>query len=356
MKRLSFVLFLAVLLTAACGKTPGPEESVPEGELTVNLTGLWDSATTKATPGSAGENKLNNLTLYVFDAAGMLDASHTCTDAEIAARQATVRSKTGQKTLCAVANMSAAMQAEADAKYRLADLDGVPYGLADNGPTSLVMRGVTTGVSVSSGSVASTTVELARGVSRISLERVENKLPAPFGAVTLRHAFLCNVVGNQNLGGVADADPGKYINREATRGHVRNQVIGVGNVEAECKDLTFKALGNQEVANGDARSFQNVFFYAFPNPLTTPNNGFHETFTPTATVLMVVVTVKGTDYYYPVPLRNGLLANTEYKVSLTLAGLGNTEDDPFARIDKGDLKATISVSPWSDGTPISETI
>ena len=202
----------------------------------------------------------------------------------------------------------------------------------------------------------STTVELVRGVSRISLERVENKLPAPFGAVTLRHAFLCNVVGNQNLGGVADADPGKYINREATRGHVRNQVIGVGNVEAECKDLTFKTLGSPEVANGDARSFQNVFFYAFPNPLTTPNNGFHETFTPTATVLMVVVTVKGTDYYYPVPLRNGLLANTEYKVSLTLAGLGNTEDDPFARIDKGDLKATISVSPWSDGIPISETI
>lgn len=355
MKRLSIILSFVALLAAACDKTPGPGEAVPEGELTVNLTGLWDT-TTKSTPGSAGENKLNRLTLYVFDAAGMLDVSHTCTDAEIAARQATVRTKTGRKTLCAVANMSAAMQAEADAKYRLADLDGVSYGLADNSPTSLVMRGVTTDVSVSSGSGGSATVNLVRGVSRVSLESVGNKLPAPFGTVTLRHAFLCNVVGNQNLGGGADADPGKYINREATRGHVRNQVIGVGNVEAECKDLTFKTLGNQEVANGDARSFQNVFFYAFPNPLTTQNDGFHDSFTPTATVLMVVVTVKGTDYYYPVPLRNGLVANTEYKVSLTLAGLGNTEDDPFARIDKGDMNATISVSPWNDGTPITETI
>ena len=355
MKRLLIILPAAALMAAACGKIPGPAAAAPEGELTVSLTGLWDTAGTKATPGNADENKLNKLTLYVFDAAGMLDVSHACTSAEIAAQQVKLRTKTGRKTICAVANMSAAMQVQADTKYRLADLDAIPYELADNSPTGFVMRGVSGDVSVSSGSGGSATVSLVRGVARVSLESVKNNLPAPFGTVKLRHAFLCNVVGNQNIGGVADADPQKYINREATRGHVRNQVIGTGSVEAECKDLTFKTLG-QDVAHGDTQSLQNSRFYAFPNPLTTPNNGFNENFTPTATVLMVVVSVKGTDYYYPVPLRNGLVANTEYKVELTLAGLGNTEEDPFARIDKGDLTATISVSPWNNGATITETI
>ena len=42
--------------------------------------------------------------------------------------------------------------------------------------------------------------------------------------------------------------------------------------------------------------------------------------------------------------------------NLTLAGLGNTVDEPFARIEKADLAATIQVSPWNTGAGISETI
>ena len=291
----------------------------------------------------------------MFDSNGMLDISHTCDAAEIGARQARLTIKTGTKTVCAVANMPAGVASQANARYLLSELEAVPYELSDNTPSSLVMRGTRSNVTVTSGTGGSTTVELTRGVARVSLGSVRNSLPGPYGSVRLVHAFLCNVVGNQNLKGDAAAVPDKFLNREATRGHVRTQVIGTGGVEAECKDLTFRTLGD-EVALNAAKTYADKFFYAFPNALTTPNNGFNATFSPTATVLMVVVAIKGVNYYYPVPLKGGLAANTEYKVDLTLVGLGNTEDDPFARIDKADLNATVSVSPWTTGGGISETI
>ena len=121
--------------------------------------------------------------------------------------------------------------------------------------------------------------------------------------------------------------------------------------------LTFVNLAGESLANGGTKTFSpQKTFYALPNALTTPNNGFNAKFTPTSTVLMVVVNIKGKDYYYPIPLKNGIAANTAYQVDLTVSGLGNTEDDPFAKIEKADLVATVSISEWTTGSGISETI
>lgn len=346
----NFILIpVAACLAAGCAKAPVP--AVAETDLTVNLAGL---SATKSTDGTASENRIGNLTLFVFDAGGMLDVSHACTQAEIDAGRATLRIKTGTKVVYAVANMNEGLAARANAVVRQADLDAVPYALSDNGPSSLVMRGVSAAAPVT-GSGGTATVSLARGVARVWLGSVRNNLPAPYGSVRVRHAFLCNVVGNRDLGGQAAPDPARYVNQEATRGHVQAQVIGTGSVEAECKELTFRSLGD-DLAWNATRTYDQCFFYAFPNALTTPNQGFHAQFLPTATVLMVVVTIQGTDYYYPVPLSGGIAANTEYRVDLTLSGLGNTGDAPFIRIEKADLSANIRVSPWDTGAGISENI
>ena len=150
-------------------------------------------------------------------------------------------------------------------------------------------------------------------------------------------------------------DPAAFLNRDATRAHVRSQVIGTGSNTADCPDLTFCSLGD-DVASGATKTYGNRFLYAFPNALTTSNNGFTDPFTPTATVLMTVVRIKDRNYYYPVALKGGLAANTEYKVDLTISGLGNKEDNPFAKIEKGDLTATVQVLAWTTGTPVSENI
>ena len=348
--KISLLLCAAACLLAACNKLPA-ELPIAEGSLTVDLSGI---SATKATTGTTAENTVGNLSLFVFDENGMLDLAHNCSATEIQNKKAVLRIKTGTKTVYAAANLNPSLQEQASAVCRLSDLEALAYALSDNAPGGLVMRGSKSSVKVTTSS-ASTTVPLTRGVARVSLSSVKNSLPAPYGTVKLERAFLCNVVGNQNLKGDAAPDISKYVNQEATRGHVKSQVIGTGSVEAECPELTFKTLG-ESVASGKSQSYTNKFFYGFPNALKTPNNGFNATFTPTATVLMVVVTIKDIPYYYPVPLSGGLAANTEYKVDLTLAGLGNTEDDPFARIQKGELSVSVSVSAWTTGTGISETI
>ena len=352
MKKTCILLSAAALFAVGCSRLPAADPPGTESELTVNLCGLPES---KATPGTDAENTINNLSLYVFDADGMLDIVHACTADEIARKTAKFPVKTGVKTVYAIANMNETVAASANATFLLSDLEGVAYSLSDNRPSGLVMRGSMPSVAVSAASGGSTSVDLVRGVARISLGSVKNNLPAPYGTVKVVHAFLCNVVGNQNLKGNASPDPASYLNRDATRGHVRTQVIGVGSNAAECAELTFCTLGD-DIASGATKTYSNRFFYAFPNALTTPNNGFSDPFTPTATVLMTVVRIKDRNYYYPVALKGGLAANTEYKVDLTITGLGNKEDNPFAKIAKGDLTATVQVLPWTTGTPVSETI
>ena len=352
MKKTCILLCAAALTAAGCSRLPAADPPGDEAVLTVNLSGMPNS---KATPGTDAENAVNSLSLYVFDADGMLDVVHACTGEEIGRRTAKIPVKTGVKTVYALANMSETLASRANGIYLLSDLEEVPYSLSDNRPSGLVMRGSMSSVAVSAASGGAASVDLVRGVARISLGSVKNNLPAPYGTVKVLHAFLCNVVGNQNLKGDASADPASFVNRDATRGHVRTQVIGTGSNTAECADLTFCTLGD-EIASGAVKTYANRFFYAFPNVLTTPNNGFSEPFTPTATVLMTVVRIKDRNYYYPVPLKGGLAANTEYRVDLTLSGLGNKEDDPFAKIDKGELTATVQVLPWTTGTPVSENI
>ena len=55
-------------------------------------------------------------------------------------------------------------------------------------------------------------------------------------------------------------------------------------------------------------------------------------------------------------LEKKLESNKDYKVDLTLIGLGNTEDDPFKKIEKADLTATVSVSDWTTGATYTESI
>lgn len=346
-KFLAFSFLLASVVSACSGELS--ENSGPV--LTVHLDPAF---TTKAvTPATAGEKKVSALDLYVFDANGLLDLSHACTGEEIAAGKAVMRVKTGSKTVCALANLSAALRAEAGGKVALSDLQAVAFQLEDNAPDGLLMTASAT-ATVASGSGGTATLELTRPVARVALGSVTNKLPAPYGTVSVLRAFLCNVAGNQNVAG--DAATTAWLNRNATPDNAAaNHVIGTGSYAAQAKALTFAELGDDVTLNG-TKQYDNRFFYAFPNALTNPNNGFSATFSPTATVLMVVVRIKGVDYYYPVPLTGGLERNKDYKVDLTLIGLGNTGDHPFDKIEKADLTATVSVSDWTTGTTYTESI
>lgn len=338
---------LSVLALAACTRDPRPGG----GErLTVDLVGFPE---TRAIVGAtAGEMKVNSLNLYVFDSNGMLDISHACTDADIAAKRVVMNVKTGVKTVYALANFRGDPLAAANAKATCAELEQVPFDLGDNSTDGLLMTASASAM-VAPGAGGSASLSLTRPVARVALGSVTNKLPAPYGTVKVLRAFLCNVAGNQNVAG--DAPESVWYNRNATRDNVAGHVVGTPGYAAEHAALTFAEL-NEDVPLNAQHPFTNRFFYAFPNARTNPNNGHSSPFSPTATVLMVVVQVRNIPYYYPVVLDKKLERNKDYKVDLTLIGLGNPQDRPFDRIEKADLAVSVSVSDWTSGATYNESI
>lgn len=352
MKNILLTLPALLLLAGACDK-----QAIRDGVSTLNVH--WAEVPTKGAATDA-EKKLNTLWFFVFDANGMLEIAHECTSAELTARQAGLTVKTGGKSVYAVANLTGAPLTAAKACVKAADLEAVTIDLADNSTTSFVMvaRGTVT-VSASSGGACSLSLE--RPVAKVSLGTVTNALPSPYGAVKVRQAFLCNVVGNQNLGGTAS--PSIWYNQngtDAANGR-KEATIGQGGHNAQVPSLTWKSYGTgQSVGlNGKYDFSSGAVFYAMPNATTAvpSNSPYTQNFTPTCTVLMLVVEIKSKLYYYPVALSKQLKKNTDNLVNIRLVGLGNTLDEgPFNKIGRAELAVDVRVLDWSAGSTYTETI
>jgi len=363
MKKILFVIGAVALLVGAgaCKKI----DSVSENESSV-LNVSWGDQETKGVTGQlTSESTINNMWFYVFDKNGMLEIAHECTADEINAKKASILCKVdaAAKTVWAIANVPAAVRTNLNSKAKIADLEAVSFSLADNNQPSIgfILKGKNTCTVASSG--GSCTIQLIRPVSKVALRSVKNTLPSPYGAITLKHAFLCNVVGNQNIAGIEAAS--SWLNQQATPDHGgANHVIGTGGYEAQEKGHTFALLGDNVVL-GATKTYpvndnNGKYFYGMPNALTSEpgNPGYTSSFTPTCSVLMVVATILGTDYYYPIPLKQGkFLANTDNLVDVTLIGLGNTvEEGVFNKIEKATLTATVEVKDWETGSTYTETI
>lgn len=352
MRNLLLTLPALLLLAGACDKQVLRDEAS-----TLNVQ--WAEVATKGAATDA-EKKVNSLWFFVFDANGMLEIAHECTGAEMTARQAGLTVKTGAKTVYAVANLTGAPLTAAKACLKASELEAVAVDLSDHSTTGFVMvaRGT---VNVSAASGGSCSLSLERLVAKVSLGTVTNALPAPYGAVKVKQAFLCNVVGNQNLGGTAS--PSKWYNQNGTdaANGKKEATIGQGGHNAQVPSFTWKSYGNgQSVAlNGQYDFSSGTVFYGMPNATTAvpSNSAYTQSFTPTCTVLMLVVEIKGKLYYYPVALSKQLRKNTDNLVNIKLVGLGNTlEEGPFNKIGRAELSADVRVLDWTSGSTYTETI
>lgn len=340
----------ALFTLVSCNKE---QVSSEDSMLTIN----WEAAgATKGAP-EGNEGTINTLWVYVFDANGMLDISHECTAAEVTARSCSFSVKTGNKTIYAIANLSGSHLSDANNCTTLSGLQGVVISLSDNSSSSFVMVGHNTKNHQTSTAGDPVALSMEHPIAKVRLGSVTNSLPGPYGAMTVKQVFLCNVVGNQNV--AFNADPSEWLNKSGTDGDGSDKAatIGQGGHTAAVAALTFHSL-SQAISISSSFTF-NRLMYAMPNANNGDINGYNTTFSPTATVMMVVVSIQGVDYYYPISLRSvgTLAANTEYTVNLTVKGLGNTlSDGPFNKIVKESLTASISVADWVGGATYTETI
>ena len=345
------IFIMAAIAAIACSCEP-EKDCLPcqeEKTATLNVSlDFEDDNHTKATSyvtSQTYETTVNNVQVLVFDSTGALNAY---VDADKSVTGITINTTAGSKTVWAVVNGP-----DLSSVTTAATLSSKAIDLGDNSTTAsagFVMAGSTT-CTVSSTTTAS--ISVRRLVARIALQKVNNSLPASYGAITINNVTLINVVGNQNLNGSASIST--WYNKMGRKdgATASSQIIDGSTNTASCPTLTFKSVGSSVANGGSLTPSTPYLFYTYPNSTSTDATGWTESFTARKTRLVVTATISGTKYYYPIVI-DAPARNTAYTVELTITGLGST--DPDKPVVKGSINASVTVQGWSAGAVYEETI
>ena len=351
MKKTLFIMAAVAAMACSCDKDAdcGPcQEAQTKATLNVSLD-FEDEPQTRATSyvtAQTYETKVNDVQVLVFDSTGALNAY---VDADTKTSGISISTTAGSKTVWAVVNGP-----NLSSITTLSALQSTAVDLGANSTTEttgFVMAGSTTCTVGSSAATASVAVK--RLVARVALQKINNSLPASYGALTANNVTLINVVGNQNLAGSASISTwynkmGRKKDATAT-----GQIIDGSTYVAEIPTLTFKSVGTSVANGGSLTPTTPYLFYCYPNSTSTDATGWSSSFTARKTRLVVAATIGGTKYYYPVVIDTPA-RNTAYTVELTITGLGST--DPDKPVQKGSITASVTVEGWASGAVYNETI
>jgi len=209
---------------------------------------------------------------------------------------------------------------------------------------------------------ASTTINVRRLVSRVSIRTVTNKLSQD---LTLKAAYLTNVVGNQVLGETASAST--WYNRYGLTEVPTSDIEGHTITTSTGCEPAVKTIGSS-VEAGASTTLSECYLYCYPNTLATRQADQYEegtAFSPTATyvVLEAVAATDGKTRYYQFPLsynaedkrkmfgiEGALDANHAYSVDVTIKTLGSEKITDLTT--DGFLTVTITVIDWNTSSGV----
>ena len=363
MKKINLLLCLAagLLAVSACNEFQSTGQA---GTLSlVILEG--DAPLTKAsgTTELSYEKKINDLQIFIFEGSTLFRYERITQGLGTLPYSRNFGSvKAGAYRVWVVANADDLGDVSTEEELASTVIQLTDCGLTD--AEGFVMAG-SGDVLVSNGASATAAVALTRFAARVRLVSVTNELPASYadaGAVTVQSVFLINALGTWNLGGVGSAS--EWVNlggREAGFQSSNNAGKFISSEDqvnpSDYLEQVYRTEAIQ-IARGATQSFSDCCLYSFPNDLTGDHTGNSATASSGAlTRLVVLATVNGEDWWYPVTLfkdGSGLLRNTSYDVRLTLRATGSS--DPNEPVGKGNLSATVSVSKWEAGAEYDETI
>lgn len=215
--------------------------------------------------------------------------------------------------------------------------------------TGFIMYGVNESAqAVNTQSPSETAIELMRFPARVRLKSVINGIPssaayANNNSISVKGIFLTDVNSTWTLGAASNTLGGKINN---------NLTSVTGTSSLQVGEMTGYFLPDAvPVANGATVDFTTSTYparcdvYGFPTSIPT---------TGRAPRVVVLAAVNGTDYYFPVDLPDGLLRNNAYEVNVTILGTGST--DPYTKVVRGNLKASVTVAEWAAGQIYSEEV
>lgn len=323
--------FFAVALCVACnygvGDVSGEDlagKSSGELSVVIECESLATRAVTDYTEPLAEENKINKIDVLVFEkSTGKLNASKVVSGV---GDQCVFSITTGEKTVYAVANAPdlSGVLTVSQLEQVINDLSATDY-MSDG----FVMVGKQD-CSVRLGEVSQPVIALKRMVARIVVRKIRNGIASQYGTIGLDCVYLANANKIQTLGGVSSVP----VNVGGYADAAKTQPIGKNGVKGACPGYMFREMG-PSLPQG-----------------TSVMGGYHMYCHPTnanaKTCMYLLVTIAGGQYYYRVPLQNGLQANKTYSVDVEFVNLGSTIP-PDGDLQKGEIKAVVSVSGWDAG-------
>ena len=328
MRFLCYVTALAVSVSCVNAAIDGgvvADRVEEKGCMSVNVR--FDDVSTKAQTDYVTalneEAKVNSMTILVFDkATGMLNAT---LDASAVSESYKMHLPVGQKIVYAVINGPSlgGVSKASDINALIDDLS-----VSTMSDAGLTLVGSEECDVVAGDTPTSVTVTVRWLVSRVVLRNVTCNIPAQYGEMTLDCVYLGNANstqkfsgetgGKKNVDGYSDAD----------------QPIGQGGVTGACPSYFYRSVG-KNVAVGKSLT-EKYHMYCQPNS------------TQDYTCLYVLTTIGGVQYYYRVPLDQGLAANTTCSVDLRITNLGSLTP-PDGDLQKGEIQAVVTIEGWAAG-------
>ena len=183
---------------------------------------------------------------------------------------------------------------------------------------------------VESDEVVEPVVVVRRLVSRVVVTKITNNLPPQYGTLSVDCVYLGNASSVQTYSG----DVSEMVNPDGYEDSYKNRPIGKDGVTGACSGYMYRAVDT--LIDTEDSAYGTYHLYCHPN-----GDDY-------MTCLYLLTTINGDHYYYRVPLYNGMSANTTCSVELEIVNLGSSLP-PDGDFQKGEIRATISISGWDAG-------
>lgn len=343
----------AVLSMASCQKMFNATTSAQREGESCQLFVDFSGAETKV-PGlnDSFEKNIKDVQVFVFNkATGKIDASMHQPGLDANGTYTMTKSLNctrGEREVWALVN-APVNHVDGDAANRISTIDqlkSVSTRLVDNKSDALVMVG--SEVKTLAADTETVSVKVQRVCAAVVIQSIKNEMGVPAyqteGKVRITGAYLLNVPNSQRYDLTVKASTLEKANWISP---------GQKSTAADEQKLTADSYPSGEQQLNYGSEFKNKStFYAYPNDATAAPAA---TWTQCATVLVVEALVDGQPCIYPVRL--GVLQNNhKYAVSLTLKHIGGDPDEPWKKVEFTNLGASITITDWSTGAAVNESI
>ena len=323
--------FVAALVSVACsndvcdwtGENPGDEA---RGTLSVTIEheSVKTRSLTDYTDVLDEEKMIRKIEVFVFDKeTGKLNAYKQVGSDD---RECVFSVPTGEKSVYAVVNGPDLSSVTTYTQFKLISNDLKNSSIENDGFLMLGHEDC----SVTSGKVAEPVIIVKRLVSRIVVQKIKNSVAPQYGDVTVECVYLGNANTAQNFVGLV----GNLANVYGYADIEKTSPIGKNGVTGACPEYFYRNVG-ADLANG-ASNTDKYHMYCHPSSSVAP------------TCVYLLATIGGEQYYYRVPLQNGVQANKTYSLELEIVNLG-ANLPPDGDLQKGEIRAVINMVDWESG-------